>query len=216
MTMRPRALLTIVGVAVALACGAGAASAASYLHLGTTTGNLLAPGTPIMPASTGYATLSISVLGIHGCGPGSGFVTVGASGGATIAATGGGLTFTACSTPISGMTFTGCHLVPPLPTATITATSSTGGAVTFTDTYMRCDVTNTPFGCYLTAATATGIITNAGATLAYTNVPVQHSVPLGGTGDLGAACGTTGLFSASFTDLTAGSPSSTLVLNQTA
>ena len=216
--MRPRSLIaTALGVlAIALACGAGAASASTYLHRGTTTGNVLAAGTPVMPRAGGPATLVLLSVGTIGCTASTGIVTVGPSGGATVAAVGDSLSFSGCTDTIPIIDFSSCTLAGPAPTATVTATGATGGTVVFVGTYAFCKVTGAPTGCYYGAIGATGTASNTGATLAYNNVSVTHEVPPGATGDLGGLCGNTGFFAVTFTDLAGGSPSATVVLNQTA
>ena len=216
MSIRKLILLAATCALSLLGATAGGASASTFAHAGTTTGNILAAGTSVMPRSSDVFTASFSGLGSVTCASGTGSATVGASGGATITAAGDSVTFTSCTDTIPVITITGCHLVAPLPTATVTATSSAGGTVSFTNTFVRCNVAGGTSGCYYSAPTATGTAVNTNAALTYSGVSILHTVPAGGSGDLGSLCGTSGTFGGSFTDLTSGATSTTVVLNQTA
>lgn len=104
------------------------------------------------------------------------------------------LTFLSCTDTIPLITISSCHIVTPLPSISITASGTTGGTISWTNTYVRCNVSGGTSGCYYFAASASNPFTNSGAVESGSGISVTHSVPSGGTGDLGSLCGTTGSF----------------------
>jgi hypothetical protein len=216
MAIRKLALLASSCVFGLVGAGAGSASAATYVHGGTTSGNLLPAASTILNRSSDTATLTLNGTGELSCTVTTGFATVGASGGATVSATGNSLTFTSCTDTIPVINIQSCHLAATtLPTAVVTATSHNGGTVVFSNTFVRCVAAGSTSGCYYKATTASGTASNTGATLSYASVGVTHTAPAGATDDLGVACGTIGSFSMALTDLVRGATGTTLVLNQT-
>jgi hypothetical protein len=200
--------LGIFGVA------AGSASAASYLH-DSVTGTVLSAGTTIAPGSSGNATLTVTGLGTVTCTNNTFSGTVGASGGATITGSIDSLTFNSCTDTIPVITISNCNVVSPLPSVVATASGSTGGSLNLSNTYVRCNVSGSTAGCYYLATTANGTVNNTGSTLAYSNVAVSHSVPTGGSGDLGALCGSGATFSVQYNDVQTPSNGHDVILNTT-
>jgi hypothetical protein len=214
--VRKFALLASLCAMGLLGIAASSASAASYLHNGTTTGNVMAAGTAISPTSSNTAVLSIPGLGSVSCTSNSFSGTVGASGGASITGSLSSLTFNTCTDTIPLITITNCNAVSPFPSISGVATGSTGGTLTLTNTYVRCNVSGGTSGCYYLASTAAGTYTNTGGTLAYNNVSVSHTVPAGGTGDLGSLCGTSnGTFSVTYSGVKNTATSAAAILNTT-
>ena len=187
----------------------------TYLHGGTTTGSLLSAGTTLMARSNALATFTLAGVGTITCATVTVDATVGASGGADVTGSLDGLTFGTCSDTIPVITYTGCHLVTPLPAMTVTATGTTGGTMTLSGVFVRCNISGGTSGCYEYIPTAAGNYSNTGAVLAFSNVSYVHTVPAGGTGDLGALCGTNGTLGVGLTGITVGSSGATVVLNQT-
>jgi hypothetical protein len=214
MSMSGRHLHRLVAVLFgALALTAGSAHAASYVHAGTASGNVLAAGTTVAPGASGSMTFAMSGWGSVSCAA-SGDLTVGASGGATVAATVDALDWTGCTDTIPSITYTSCAVASPLPTASLLAAGSAGGTLSLSGWYMRCGISGTTRGCYYYAALANGTYTNATAAAVWTGVSLLHTVPSGSTDDLGALCGPgSGSLSQTWNDVSASG--ATLVLNGT-
>jgi hypothetical protein len=201
MSIRNLAVSAALSAVAFAAVAAGTASAASYLHGFLPTGNLLPAGSTIRPVPiSDLATLDTSAGALR-CGDNSLGFTLQNLAASPVTATLLAFTLRDCTDTVASLTYTGCHLVSPVTNATVAPTGFQTGTFSSPNMDLRCNVAGGTTGCYYRAASATGTFT-AGAVLRYTNVALTHTVPSGGTGDLGASCGTTGSLSTSFTDIT--------------
>jgi hypothetical protein len=191
--MRVRQLGTVLAALLTIGLiSATSAQAASYLHGGSSPGNVLPSGSGITNTDSGPATLALTGLGEVQCTNNKFTATVGASGGATISGSLTSLTFATCTDTLPVITITSCSVVSPLPTITITASGSSGGTFAFANTFTRCPIAGSTSACYYKANIATGSYANASGDLTFSNVSIAHTAPSGTTNDLGAACGSSG------------------------
>lgn len=195
---------TLVAAAAAFAILLlGAASAPATTVVRTHPGNQIVPAGATLTGGDngGRAIAVLTSLGTISCGAYSDGTLAQPDGNPAVTGTLNSFILAPCSDSFPVINITSCTAVPPFPHITVTATG-TGGTNTLTNLYKRCTIAGSPTSaCYYYAATATALFTNVNATLTYANVAMQHTVPPGGTGDLGALCGTTGSFSADFPDI---------------
>jgi hypothetical protein len=210
-----RASLTACLAGLTLAVCAPAGHGATYLHNGTTAGNLLPAGTAVSSGGNGPAVITLSGLGTIDCTNNSFIGTVSASGGATAGGTLNALSFTSCTDTLPVITITGCNGVSPAPTVTITATNHNGGSWAWGNLFFRCNVAMSTRKCYYKASTAAGSFVNSGAGLSFSGVAIAHNAPSGTSDDLGAGCGSIGFLDATFRDVRATTSGTTVLLNQT-
>jgi hypothetical protein len=220
--------LALLAVLCALAT-ASSASAATYLHSGTTTGNVLPSGTSIKGTlkSATTATLTIS-SGTVTCTSAEFNATVDGSGGATVlgmvtalklgpAPGGSGGT---CSDTIASFDFDYCedYLAPGTSFYLVAqALSPAGGGLQFQNAYLRCHVAgSSPAAyCYYYGAPINGNYANAGFTLSFASASVAHQVPAGVTNDAGASCTSSATLTVAFAPVT-NSVGTGIFMNQTA
>jgi hypothetical protein len=196
--LRKMAMLAAVA-ACALATGAASASAATYVHGGTTTGNLLPSGTGIGSGlrSGTNAVLTTSIGTVTCRAANFAGATTSASGGATVtgrlSTSSAGLAFSTCSDTIPFIDVTSCGQTSGASAGIVaTASGSAGGSINLTNVSVTCNL-NTGGTCLFTASTANGTYANSDNSATYTSVPVTGS---------GTFCPSSGTFSAAFAPVT--------------
>jgi hypothetical protein len=182
-------LLVGLVFAAVFAAAPGSAAGATYLHGGTSTGNLLASGTAISsPLQAGTTATWTVPPGSYGCSESTYAATVGPSGGATVSAATTSWTFSSCWETIAGVTLTGCEAPTPL-TAAIAASAST---VSFTWPSLVID-------CHWDASVCRSTTTNAVASYASAALALSNLTAV--LTGWGVWCGMTGTFNARYLPL---------------
>ena len=87
------------------------------------------------------------------------------------------------------------------PGISITATSSGTATVTLTDMTLRCAIQNSTSACYFTAATASGVASNANRSLSFPGGVMSSVTP---TSDAAGICPSSMTFGWTFTQLVQG------------
>lgn len=125
------------------------------------------------------------------------------------------LTFTSCAGGLGGTALRSCALSADDPSPIIHFDGrSNGGLVVVDDPTLQCATSSPTAFCYYTAPPAmVGMQLNAPSTLSYPS-PVGF-VTASGTGSLGAACGTGGFFTWTFTHIVQGFTSRTITITTT-
>jgi hypothetical protein len=101
----------------------------------------------------------------------------------------------------------------PLPVVHIFASNDTGGTLTINDLTYCCSIMgSTTSFCYFTAGAARGNGNNATSSLSFSSVGITT---VGGSGSLGAACGSTATLSITLTHLVQGGTNRTVTVTTT-
>jgi hypothetical protein len=214
MSIRRLASLVAIAAIGVLALGAASASASTALRTDPG-GGLLTGSTTITNTTAAPSVLTLTGLGVVTCNQ-TNFdanVTSNSSAG-SITGTLATLTFTTCSDTLPVITISSCTLNPgTTPVVHIFASNDTGGTTTIDDATVRCNIAgSTTSFCYYTAATALGQGNNAASTLTYGSIGVGV---VGGSGSLGAACGSTGTFSSTLRHIVQGGTNRTVTVQTT-
>jgi hypothetical protein len=198
-------LLSLLVVACA-AIGASTASAATYVHGGTTSGNVLAAGTTIGGGiKAGTSAVLTTSIGTITCTGGSAGGTVGASGGTTVSGNLTSLTVNTCTDTIPFITVSDCTKSSSNPVITV---DNKGNISIAAGNTIVCRYSGGT--CTFTSPTTSAKYASSTATLSLSNIPVTSST--------GGLCPSSGSFSGTFGPVTVTSGSyagSNVVVNGT-
>jgi hypothetical protein len=206
----------LVLVLAVLAIGASSASGSTALRTDPG-GGLLTGSTTITNTTAAPSVLTLTGLGVVTCNQTNfdlhvnfSFSVFGVS--VTGALTFG--TFTSCTDTLPVITISSCTLNPgTTPSIHIFAGNDTGGTTTIDDPTFRCNIAgSTTSFCYYTAGTAVGQGNNTASTLTFSSVGVGT---VGGSGSLGAACGSSGTFSTTLRHMVQGGTNRTVTVQTT-